>query len=155
MKESAGLILYRSDGGQTVVLLGHNGGPFWVNKPKGWTFPKGVREDHETDLVAVAEREFTEELGSPPPPGPSVPLGSVRSSGKVITLFARPGTFDAETITSNRFTMEWPPRSGVQREFPELDRAGWFTLDEARQQIAASQVPFVDRLETYLGGSGV
>lgn len=145
---SAGLLLFRPGaGGGVEVLLGHMGGPYWVRKDDGaWSVPKG-EHDADEDAQAAAEREFTEELGSPPPPGPVLELGTVRQrAGKLITVFARKADFDADHITPGVFELEWPPRSGTVREFPEIDRAAWFDTDTARRKLVAGQVEFVDRL---------
>jgi predicted NUDIX family NTP pyrophosphohydrolase len=149
-KRSAGLLLYRIRNGMVEVLIGHPGGPFWARKDDGaWSIPKGLIEADE-DHLAGAVREFTEELGSPPPAGPAVPLGSTRGRGKTITVFAVAGDFDPSTITSNLFTLEWPPRSGRIQSFPEIDRAAWFDADTARRKLSTAQVPFVDRLLEHL-----
>jgi predicted NUDIX family NTP pyrophosphohydrolase len=147
-KRSAGILLYRRSGdGALEVLLVHPGGPFWAKKDLGaWSIPKGEYEDGE-DALAAARREFAEELGSPASDGEHVALGEVRQkSGKVVTAWALEGDIDADTVTSNTFTMEWPPRSGRTREFPEVDRAAWFGLDEARERILPAQAPLLDRL---------
>jgi predicted NUDIX family NTP pyrophosphohydrolase len=144
--ESAGLLLYRATAGHLEVLLAHMGGPFWSKKEQSWTVPKGHREETESDLLAVAEREFTEEMGSPAPTGPTLGLGNVRTSSKTIFVFAREADFDASAIVSNTFTMEWPYRSGRMAEFPEVDRAGWFDLAAAADLLVSSQVPFLERL---------
>jgi predicted NUDIX family NTP pyrophosphohydrolase len=129
------------------VLLVHPGGPFWAKRDKGaWSIPKGEYEDGE-DPQACALREFEEELGTPLEAGELVELGSVRQrNGKVVTAWAAEGDLDAAAIRSNTFAMEWPPRSGRTREFPEVDRAGWFTLDEAREKLIEAQSPLLDRL---------
>jgi predicted NUDIX family NTP pyrophosphohydrolase len=145
---SAGLLLFRPDAADGVeVLLGHMGGPYWARKDDGaWSVPKG-EHDPDEDPRAAAEREFTEELGSPPPLGPQVELGTVRQrAGKLITVFARQADFDADEITPGTFELEWPPRSGTLREFPEIDRAAWFDTDTARRKLVPGQVEFVDRL---------
>jgi predicted NUDIX family NTP pyrophosphohydrolase len=145
---SAGLLLFRPGaGGGVEVLLGHMGGPYWARKDDGaWSIPKGEHDAGE-DAQAAAEREFTEELGSPPPPGPVLELGTVRQrAGKLVTVFARKADFDADHITPGVFELEWPPRSGTIREFPEIDRAAWFDTDTARRKLVAGQVEFVDRL---------
>jgi predicted NUDIX family NTP pyrophosphohydrolase len=147
-KRSAGILLYRRSGdGALEVLLVHPGGPFWAKKDLGaWSIPKGEYEDGE-DALAAARREFAEELGSSASDGELVALGEVRQkSGKVVTAWALEGDIDADTVTSNTFTMEWPPRSGRTREFPEVDRAAWFGLDEARERILPAQAPLLDRL---------
>ena len=145
---SAGLLLFRPGaGGGVEVLLGHMGGPYWARKDDGaWSIPKGEHDAGE-DAQAAAEREFTEELGAPPPPGPVLELGTVRQrAGKLVTVFARKADFDADHITPGVFELEWPPRSGTIREFPEIDRAAWFDTDTARRKLVAGQVEFVDRL---------
>ena len=150
---SAGLLLYRPGPGGIEVLLGHMGGPFWAKKDDAaWSVPKGEHGPAEDPLDA-ARREFTEEMGSPPPDGPPRGLGSVRMrGGKVITVFAVEGDFDAEHIESNHFTIEWPPKSGRIASFPEIDRAAWFDADTARRKLVAAQVPFVDRLVEECAG---
>ena len=145
---SAGLLLFRPDAADGVeVLLGHMGGPYWARKDDGaWSVPKGEHGPDE-DPRAAAEREFTEELGSPPPLGPQVELGTVRQrAGKLITVFARQADFDADDITPGTFELEWPPRSGTLQEFPEIDRAAWFDTETARRKLVPGQVEFVDRL---------
>lgn len=156
MVDSAGLLLYRvSADGRLEVLIGHMGGPFWAARHEAaWSIPKGIRDDDADELTAVAEREFNEEMGRPPPPGPDVSLGSVRASGKRIHVFAREGDFDASTAVSNTFELEWPPRSGRLREFPEIDRAEWVATTDARVRLVRSQVEFVDRLVEHLRTSG-
>ena len=147
-KRSAGILLHRRSGdGALEVLLVHPGGPFWAKKDLGaWSIPKGEHEDGE-DARAAALREFEEELGSPAVEGELVDLGEVRQkSGKVVTAWALEGDIDADAIRSNTFEMEWPPRSGKTREFPEVDRAAWFGLDEARERILPAQAPLLDRL---------
>jgi predicted NUDIX family NTP pyrophosphohydrolase len=144
---SAGLLLYRPRPAGPELLLGHMGGPFWARKDDGaWSIPKGEHGEDE-DPQAAAVREFTEELGSPPPPGPFVALGTVRQrGGKAVTVFALGADFDAEHITPGTFEMEWPPRSGRKQAFPEIDRAGWFDAGTARRKLVRGQVEFVDRL---------
>jgi predicted NUDIX family NTP pyrophosphohydrolase len=147
-RQSAGILLHRRGaGGGVEVLLVHPGGPFWAKKDLGvWSIPKGEYRDGEDPLTA-ARREFAEELGSPAADGDVVDLGEVRQrSGKVVRAWALEGDIDADAIRSNTFTMEWPPRSGTTREFPEVDRAGWFGLDEARERILPAQAPLLDRL---------
>jgi predicted NUDIX family NTP pyrophosphohydrolase len=146
-KRSAGILLHRVRDGVREVLLVHPGGPFWAKKDLGaWSLPKGEYEDDE-DPQACALREFAEELGTPPPDGELVELGEVRQrAGKVVTAWALAGDADPAAIRSNTFTMEWPPRSGAMREFPEVDRAGWFSLDEARERILPAQAPLLERL---------
>jgi predicted NUDIX family NTP pyrophosphohydrolase len=152
-RRSAGILLYRRRDGATEVLLVHPGGPFWAKKDRGaWSIPKGEYEEGEDPLV-VALREFEEETGQPPPRADLVELGEVRQrGGKVVTAWAAPGDVDPATITSNTFTLEWPPRSGSRREFPEVDRAGWFDLATARDKLLATQAELVDRLREHLAG---
>lgn len=146
-RTSAGILLYRRRPSGIEVLLGHMGGPFWARKDDGaWSIPKGEHGPGE-DPLAVAHREFEEELGSPVPPGDLLPLGVHRVTGvKVLTVWAVEGDLDATAIHSNTFELEWPPRSGQVRQFPEIDRAAWFGLDEARAKVVTGQVPFLDRL---------
>ncbi|MGY1730320.1 NUDIX domain-containing protein [Geodermatophilus sp. SYSU D01045] len=150
-RRSAGVLLYRR-APDVQVLLGHMGGPFWARKDDGaWSFPKGEYADGE-DPLAVAHREFEEELGSPVPATALVPLGELRTSGKVLTVWAGEGNLDASAAVSNTFTIEWPPRSGRVQEFPEIDRAAWFGVDEARAKLVKGQVPYLDRLLDLLAG---
>ncbi|HEY3436309.1 MAG TPA: NUDIX domain-containing protein [Actinotalea sp.] len=151
---SAGLLLYRVSGDVVEVLLGHMGGPFWARKEAGaWTVPKGEHAPDE-DPHAAAVREFTEELGSPPPPGPEIALGSVRQrAGKVVTVWARAGDFDPETAVSNLVEVEWPPRTGRRMLVPELDRVRWVPLAEARELVVTAQAELLDRLADALARS--
>ena len=151
---SAGILLFRQAAAGPEVLLVHPGGPFWARRDLGaWSIPKG-EHGADDDPLAAAVREFTEELGSPPPPGSPVPLGRVRQpSGKRLTVFALAGDLDADAIVSNTFTLEWPRGSGRLQEFPEIDRAGWFGLDDGRRAVVRGQLPFLDRLEALLTGS--
>jgi predicted NUDIX family NTP pyrophosphohydrolase len=139
-------MLYRTTGADLEVLLAHMGGPFWAKKNQAWTIPKGHREDGEADLLAVAEREFAEEMGSAAPIGLTLELGGIRTGQKTVIAFAREADFDADTIVSNTFTIEWPYRSGRMAEFPEVDRAAWFDLETAATLLVTSQVPFLNRL---------
>ncbi|HEX5263827.1 MAG TPA: NUDIX domain-containing protein, partial [Phenylobacterium sp.] len=134
-RKSAGLLLFRQTGPELEVLLVHPGGPFWSKRDLGaWSIPKGECEDGE-EPRAAAWREFGEELGSPAPEGEALELGEVRQkAGKTVLAWAIAGDLDAEKITSNTFTLEGPPRSGRAQEFPEVDRAGWFGLAEARER---------------------
>ena len=129
------------------VLLVHPGGPFWRNKDDGaWSIPKGECTADE-DAETTARREFLEELGARPR-GTLVPLGSIRQrGGKQVDAFALEGEFDVERLSSNTFEIEWPPRSGRRQAFPEVDRAAWFSPDEARQKINQAQRQLIDRLE--------
>jgi len=149
--KSAGLLLYRVRDGEPEVLLGHMGGPFWARKDeRAWSIPKGEYGDDE-DALAAARREFAEETGSAPPEGEAVALGEVRQSGgKRVVAWALAGDLDPATVRSNTFVMEWPPRSGRQQEFPEIDRAEWFGLGSARSKVVKGQVPLLDALEQKL-----
>jgi predicted NUDIX family NTP pyrophosphohydrolase len=143
---SAGILVWRKAGDRTEVLLGHMGGPFWARKDDGaWSAPKGLIEDGE-DPLAAARREFREELGLPVPDGDPVPLGEVRQSGKTVTLWAVEGDLDPADVVPGTFELEWPPKSGRTREFPEVDRVAWFGLDDARVKLVKGQRPFLDRL---------
>ena len=130
----------------------HPGGPFWATRDLGsWSIPKGECEDGE-DPRATAWREFAEELGTPAPQGEALELGEVRQkAGKIVLAWAIAGDLDPEHITSNTFTMEWPPRSGRSQEFPEVDRAQWFGLAEARERINPAQVALLERLQEAAG----
>jgi predicted NUDIX family NTP pyrophosphohydrolase len=123
------------------------GGPFWAKKDAGgWSIPKGEYGPGE-DAFAVACREFEEELGSAVPAAHFLPLGELRTtSSKVLTVWAADGDLDASATVSNTFELEWPPRSGRLQEFPEIDRAAWFGIDEARTKLVKGQVGFLDRL---------
>jgi predicted NUDIX family NTP pyrophosphohydrolase len=148
---SAGILLWRHGAdGAIEVLLGHFGGPLWAKKDEGaWAIPKGVVEADETPEQA-ARREFQEELGFPAE-GPLTPLGRIRQKGgKIVEAFALDGELDADAIRSNAFTLEWPPRSGRMQSYPEIDRAAWFGLAEAREKILPSQAPLLDLLEARL-----
>ncbi len=155
MKQSAGLLLFRERQGRLEVLLVHPGGPYWAKKDAGaWTIPKGAVNDGE-ELLVAARREFEEETGSPAE-GEALPLTPRRQpGGKVVHAWAVRGDLDATAIRSNTFTMEWPPRSGRQQEFPEADRAAWLTLDEARGKILKGQASFLDDLAQRLREGGV
>lgn len=146
-KRSAGLLLYRTHAGSIEVFLVHPGGPFWRRKDKGvWSIPKG-EHTREEEPLAAARREFHEETGIPVGPGSPEPLGSVRlPSGKTISGWALEGDLDASAIHSNTFEIEWPSRSGHKHEFPEVDRAGWFSIAEAREKMHPAQAAFLDRL---------
>jgi predicted NUDIX family NTP pyrophosphohydrolase len=145
-KQAAGILMYRRGALGLEVLLAHPGGPLWARKDAGsWTMPKGQFTDGELPLDA-ARREFEEEMGTAPT-GNFQPLGTVKQpSGKVIHAWAAESDFDASTVKSNLFSMEWPPRSGRMGEFPEVDRAGWFPIEEAREKIIKGQAPFLARL---------
>lgn len=144
---SAGILMWRRGKNGREVLLVHFGGPQWQRRDAGaWSIPKGLVEPGE-DLADCARREFEEELGTRPA-GELVPLGRIRQKGgKLVEAFALEGDLDPEAIVSNRFTIEWPPRSGRRRSYPEVDRAGWFALDEARARILPSQLPILVSFE--------
>ncbi len=146
-KTSAGLLLVRVRESRLEVLLAHPGGPFFAKKDEGaWTIPKGELEPGEDELAA-ARREFEEETGVRPE-GPFAKLETVRQKGgKVVHAWACLGDCDPEAIESNTFTLEWPPRSGRRREFPEIDRAAFFPLDEARRKLNAAQCRWLDEVE--------
>jgi predicted NUDIX family NTP pyrophosphohydrolase len=146
--ESAGLLLYRRRDGKLEVLLLHPGGPFWLRRDDGvWSIPKGEFGENEVG-IDVARREFQEELGIPPPDGETTALGTVRQAGgKVVHAWAISGDLDVARVTSNTFEIEWPPRSGKMRTFPEVDRAAWFDPDTARRKLVPAQQAFIDRLE--------
>ena len=147
---SAGILVYRETNATLEVLLAHPGGPFWARKDAGaWTIPKGLVE-LGADLLATAEREFTEETGFVAE-GPFVPLAAARqTSGKIVHAFACRGDFDSTKLISNMFEIEWPPRSGQRRQFPEVDRAAWFDLAAARDKLIAYQRPFLIALAKLL-----
>ncbi len=147
-KHSAGILLYRLINTKTEFFLVHMGGPFWVNKDLGaWSVPKGEYEENEHSLDA-AKREFQEETGFSIDMNKSfIELAPVKQkSGKIISIFAVEGDCDPSQIKSNTFSVEWPPRSGQMKKFPEVDRAGWFTYEEARQKIILGQIGFLDEL---------
>src|SRR5205085_8929463 len=139
--ESAGLLLYRVRDSGPEVLLVHPGGPFWKNKDEGaWSIPKGEYDEGE-EAVPAAKREFKEETGNDLPDGNFIPLHSVKiKSGKVISAWAIKSAFDVTSIQSNNFEMEWPPRSGKRQFFPEMDKAQWFSIEDAKVKINSGQV---------------
>lgn len=145
---SAGILMFRRRGRGLEVFLVHPGGPFWQKKDMGaWSIPKGEYLNGEDELAA-AKREFEEETGAKPE-GEFIPLGNVtQPGGKVVTAWALEGDCST-TIRSNTFSIEWPPRSGQKREFPEVDRANWFPLPEARDQIHKGQIEFLERLMAH------
>jgi len=144
--QSAGLLLYHRAGSTLEVLLAHPGGPFWRNRDLGaWTLPKGLIGDGET-AEAAARREFAEEIGGVPD-GPLHALGRIRQKGgKWVEGFALEADFDVAALRSNTFELEWPPGSGRTQVFPEIDRAEWFAMDEARRRILPAQAELLDRL---------
>jgi len=154
-KHSAGILLFRRNGGEAEFLLVHPGGPFWAKKDAGaWTIPKGQIEAEE-EPRACAIRELEEELGPAPVLDPErlIELGSIKQkAGKIVEAWAAEAEFDPATLASNTFSMEWPPRSGSQQEFPEVDRAGWFDLSSAREKILPAQAELLDRLVAHLNG---
>jgi predicted NUDIX family NTP pyrophosphohydrolase len=143
-KTSAGLLMYRLRNGELEFLLVHPGGPFFRNKDAGaWSIPKGEIEAGE-ELLGAAQREFAEETGFPPMP-PFLELSPVtQKGGKIVHAWAFAGDCDPSQLRSNTFKMEWPPRSGQMREFPEMDRAGWFALAGAKLKIKAAQIPLLE-----------
>lgn len=148
---SAGLVMYRIKDGKLQVLLAHPGGPFFRKKDDGaWSIPKGEPEADE-DLLAAARREFEEETGVVPR-GPFAPLSPIKQQGgKIVHAWAFQGDCDPATVRSNTFTMEWPPKSGRQAEFPEVDRAEFFDLATARKKIKDAQTPLLDEVESLQG----
>lgn len=156
-KHSAGVLLYREGpSGVPEFLLVHPGGPYWAKRDLGsWSIPKGQIESGE-DPRDCALREMAEELGPAPALTPEqlITLGSVRQrAGKVVDAWAGEGDFDPAELDSNTFALEWPPRSGREQEFPEVDRAEWFELEEARRRILPAQAEFLDRLVAHLNSA--
>jgi predicted NUDIX family NTP pyrophosphohydrolase len=151
-EKSAGILLYKHTDAGLEVWIAHMGGPFWAKKDAGaWSIPKGLYEPDEPPLAA-AIREFEEELGLPAPAVEYELLGEFRqSSGKVVTAFIAESDLVVETIVSNLFSMEWPPRSGRTQDFPEIDDARWFPTAVAREKLVKGQVPIIDALERRLG----
>jgi predicted NUDIX family NTP pyrophosphohydrolase len=145
-KVSAGLLLFRRRGAELQVLLGHPGGPYWANKDDGaWSIPKGGVADGE-NLLAAARREFEEETGHRPD-GTFVLLGEAwQPGGKLVVVYAVQGDWDPATLRSNIFSMQWPRKSGRMGEFPELDQARWFSIEEAERKILKGQVVFLSML---------
>jgi len=153
---SAGLLLYRQTvDGVLEVLAVHPGGPFFQTRDDGaWSIPKGEVES-DGDVEATAEREFAEELGTPPPPGPRIDLGQItQRGGKRVRAWAVSGDLDPTTVSSNTFELEWPRASGQVVAFPEVDRAAWFTVAEARRKLIEAQTAFLDRLVAALDAGG-
>ena len=149
-RKSAGILLFREVDGRLEVLLVHPGGPFWRKKDEGaWSIPKGEFQEGE-DALTAARREFAEETGVALA-GDFIPLRPLRQpSGKTIFVWAMKGDLDSAALKSNTFSMEWPPGSGRQQEIPEVDRAGWFSLEMARRKLLKGQVPFLRQLEEKL-----
>jgi predicted NUDIX family NTP pyrophosphohydrolase len=149
MKTRAGILVYKKENNEIKVLLAHMGGPFYTNKDAGaWDIPKGEFEGENG--LSAAHREFEEEIGQPAPIGEALDLGTVKNSGKVVMIWAVGGDLDVSKITSNKFQMEWPPKSGKLQEFPEVDKADWFSLPEASIKIVKSRHIFLDRLADRL-----
>jgi len=153
--QSAGLLMWKREGGALKVLLVHPGGPYWQRRDAGaWSIPKGGHAEGETPLAA-ARREFSEELGCALghlPDSAFRPLGDIRQKGgKRVTAFALEGDFDPRDLRSNLFEIEWPPSSGRRRSYPEVDRAAWFSLAEAQEKILAAQRPLLDALAALEG----
>lgn len=149
---SAGLVMYREGERGLEIFLAHPGGPFFANRDEGvWSIPKGVPEDGE-DLKTAAEREFYEEVGLKPN-GPYIELGSIKQKGgKIVHAWAFKGDWVEGTVNRcNTFKLEWPPHSGKLCEFKEIDRVGFFTLEEARPRLKDTQWPLVERLVQELG----
>ena len=155
-RTSAGILLYRLEDGRLEVLLAHPGGPLFAARDEDvWSIPKGEPSDDEL-FLDVAEREFAEETGYPVPDGLRLNLGSiVQKGGKVVHAWAVEGDVDPARAVSNTFEMEWPPRSGASRTFPEIDRVAWFDPGEARLHIKFTQIPLLERLETALSNETV
>jgi predicted NUDIX family NTP pyrophosphohydrolase len=152
-QRSAGILMYRREGGAVEVLLVHPGGPLWKKKDEGaWSVPKGLYEESE-DALEAARREFEEETGAEPA-GEFIPLGEFRqSSAKIVSVWAVEGEFDVTTLKSNAFSLEWPPKSGKINDFPEVDRAAWFSPNEARRKILKGQRSVLDALIARLSPS--
>ena len=152
-RRSAGILLYRRADDGPEVLLVHPGGPFWAKKDAGaWSIPKGEHDEGE-DALAAALREFHEETGTALPLGALTDLGTVKQrAGKVVQAWAAEGDLDADTVSSNTFTIEWPPRSGRMREFPEVDRAAWFDAETALWKVHKGQQPILREAIARLGG---
>ena len=150
-KASAGILLYRIHLGELQVFIVHPGGPFWASKDAGaWSIPKGEIE-RGCDALETAIREFREETGRPVS-GDFLPLTALKqASGKVVHAWAVAGDIDPSSLESNTFTMEWPPRSGKEQEFPEVDRGGWFSIAEASERLLPGQRGFLAELQQKLG----
>jgi predicted NUDIX family NTP pyrophosphohydrolase len=155
MTESAGVVLFRRTTAGVEILLVHPGGPFWANKDThGWSIPKGEFDPAEEEAQAAAFREFAEELGHRPPSRESaVPLPRFRAGRKAISAWLVEGDLDETTVSSNSFELEWPPKSGRLQSFPEVDRAAWFTLDDAATKLHKGQLPILDLIMDAVGES--
>ena len=152
---SAGILLFRRTGGRLEVLLAHPGGPYWAARDEGiWTIPKGMYDPEGESSLDAARREYLEEIGSPAPDR-LLDLGEARMrTGKLIHAFAAEGDLDTSTVHSNLFSIEWPRHSGKMEHFPEVDRAEWFAMVEARRRILLGQTVFLERLEGVLDSGG-
>jgi predicted NUDIX family NTP pyrophosphohydrolase len=151
-KVSAGILLFRRRAASAEVMLVHPGGPFWAKKDLGaWSIPKGLVDEGE-DLLAAAKREFLEETGMVVD-GEFLDLGAHKQPGKTIVAWACEGDFDPATLKSNTFSLEWPPRSGRTAEFPEVDQAAWYSIDEAFMKINKGQKPIIAALEALIVAS--
>ncbi|PKN30903.1 MAG: NUDIX hydrolase [Deltaproteobacteria bacterium HGW-Deltaproteobacteria-21] len=155
-KRSAGLLMYRIREGKPEVFLVHPGGPFWAKKDVGaWSIPKGEYGEDE-DPLAGAKREFREETGMDPGEGPFIPLNPVKQKGgKLVSGWAFKGDCDPSSIQSNTFSMEWPPRSGKVASFPEVDRAAWFSIEQAKEKILKGQIGLLEQLLQILCETGI
>lgn len=152
LKQSAGLLVYRKTGSNVEVLIARMGGPWFFKKDEGaWTIPKGEYEEKEGPLEA-AKREFKEELGKEPPRGDYIELGAINQrNNKKVVAWAVEGSLDVSRITSNTFTVEWPPKSGKKQEFPEIERAEWMSMERAGGLLIQGQAAFLERLAEILG----
>jgi predicted NUDIX family NTP pyrophosphohydrolase len=151
-KVSAGILLFRHRAAGVEVMLVHPGGPFWAKKDLGaWSIPKGLIDESE-DLLAAAKREFLEETGMRVD-GEFLDLGTHKQPGKTIVAWACEGDFDPASLKSNPFSLEWPPRSGRTAEFPEVDQAAWYSIDEAFMKINKGQMPIIAALEALIVAS--
>jgi predicted NUDIX family NTP pyrophosphohydrolase len=152
MKVSAGILVYRITTGGPEVFIVHPGGPLWAKKDKGfWSLPKGLVEPDEDDFV-TAKREFAEETGFDPPDGEYTPLGEIEypRGDKKVRAWAVEGDFNEADLKSNTFRMKWPPRSDNLQEFPEIDKGGWFSLQQAAIKLFPANLPFLERLANHL-----
>lgn len=153
---SAGIVLHRVTDGVSEILLVHPGGPFWAKKDEhGWSIPKGEFEPDAEPAMTAARREFEEELGHPVPnstPDQWIELPTFKAGKKTIHSWVVEGDLDPTTITSNHFEMEWPPRSGTMASFPEVDRACWFTIEQARSKLHKGQLKICELITAAIGG---
>lgn len=149
MSDSAGIVLHRRGPRGPEILLVHPGGPFWADKDEhGWSIPKGEYDDEDAEAAAV--REFAEELGQTVPDGPRVALPPFRAGRKRIVAWLVDGDLDPAAIRSNTFELEWPPRSGRVQEFPEVDRAAWYDLQQAASKLHKGQIPLIELVRAAL-----